>query len=116
MRENIVSETTKPDIEPDMTIYSCGCCGKEYTFKLKHCLACNHEPLHVTNYYEHPPAPDALPDLVMLVKVLARALKVAKPDSAKPAEAIDYLQRKGLISASDCLRGATDSVGDQGKS
>jgi len=59
-----------------------------------------------------PQKPDALPDLVMLVKVLARALKVAKPDSTKPAEAIDFLQRSGLISASDCLRGATDSVAE----
>lgn len=43
-------------------------------------------------------------ELVMWVKRLAHSLRKASPDSKLQNDAMDYLSRKGLISAEDVLR------------
>lgn len=44
-------------------------------------------------------------DLVMMVKMLCRTVKKYNATSQQATDYMEYLQREGLISASDCLRG-----------
>ncbi len=59
-----------------------------------------------------------LRDLVMMVKVLCRTIRKYNPESQKAANFTAYLQKEGLISASDCLRDSarhdTDSEDSRG--
>ncbi|ATZ95319.1 DUF551 domain-containing protein [Dickeya fangzhongdai] len=76
----------------------------------------------VTHWMSLPPAPlsDHIPDatkligeLTMFVKRLSWSLRRANPDSKVANQASQYLRDKGLISVSDCLRGADESEGGE---
>lgn len=45
-----------------------------------------------------------IPNLVMMVKLLARTVKKYNPNSQQAKDFTAYLEREGLISATDCLR------------
>ena len=47
-----------------------------------------------------------LRDLVMMVKMLCRTIRKYNPESQQAADYTAYLQKEGLISAADCLRGS----------
>lgn len=47
-----------------------------------------------------------LRDLVMMVKMLCRTVRKYNPESQQAADYTAYLQKEGLISAADCLRGS----------
>lgn len=53
-----------------------------------------------------------LDEMAMLIRRLVHSLRIAKPDSELPAQALDYLSRKGLQGTP--LRESSDkSSGDQ---
>lgn len=56
----------------------------------------------VTSSEEH----RQLRDLVMMVKMLCRTIRKYNPESQQAADYTAYLQKEGLISAADCLRGS----------
>lgn len=59
------------------------------------------QPAPVTTSEEH----RQLRDLVMMVKMLCRTIRKYNPESQQAADYTAYLQKEGLISAADCLRG-----------
>lgn len=62
----------------------------------------NTQPAPVTTSEEH----RQLRDLVMMVKMLCRTIRKYNPESQQAADYTVYLQKEGLISAADCLRGS----------
>lgn len=62
----------------------------------------NAQPAPVTTSEEH----RQLRDLVMMVKMLCRTIRKYNPESQQAADYTAYLQKEGLISAADCLRGS----------
>lgn len=60
------------------------------------------QPAPVTTSEEH----RQLRDLVMMVKMLCRTIRKYNPESQQAADYTAYLQKEGLISAADCLRGS----------
>lgn len=60
------------------------------------------QPAPVTTSEEH----RQLRDLVMMVKMLCRTIRKYNPESQQAADYTVYLQKEGLISAADCLRGS----------
>lgn len=60
------------------------------------------QPAPVTTSEEH----RQLCDLVMMVKMLCRTVRKYNPESQQAANFTAYLQKEGLISAADCLRGS----------
>ena len=60
------------------------------------------QPAPLTTSEEH----RQLRDLVMMVKMLCRTIRKYNPESQQAADYTAYLQKEGLISAADCLRGS----------
>ncbi len=104
-RDEVVALLAAHEQEPD--IYLCPVTrGGEQLFS-----PCGRDYPRGRGYYTYPaPSIPAAPDskqvdeLTMWVKRLAHSLKNANPDSKLHSNAMDYLNRKGLIGVEDILR------------
>jgi len=65
-------------------------------------------------YFTHaPPLPvENVDDLVMQIRRLVQALRMASPDNNLPGKVSDYMRRKGYFKNTDCLRAVKSADGE----